>query len=85
MKTHMCTIHGYIRLPERNDDALDYRMDDLYDYGVNPENIVFDIDSDAQLRRTLESALNRNLAGKLARSNESGAERSLVEAQDAVR
>jgi hypothetical protein len=43
------------------------------------------IKSDAQLRRTLESALNRNLAGKLARSNESGAERSLVEAQDAVR
>jgi hypothetical protein len=31
------------------------------------------IKSDAQLRRTLESALNRNLAGKLVRSNETGA------------
>ena len=29
------------------------------------------IDGDAQLRRTLESALNRNLAGKLVRSNDS--------------
>ncbi len=30
--------------------------------------------SDTQLRRTLESALNRNLAGKLARSNDPGQE-----------
>jgi CRP-like cAMP-binding protein len=30
------------------------------------------IKTDASLRRTLESALNRNLAGKLVRSNESG-------------
>lgn len=32
------------------------------------------IGGDAQLRRTLESALNRNLAGKLARSNDKGTE-----------
>lgn len=31
------------------------------------------IKSDGQLRRTLESALNKNLAGKLMRSNETGA------------
>ena len=31
-------------------------------------------DADTQLRRTLESALNRNLAGKLARSNDPGQE-----------
>jgi hypothetical protein len=31
------------------------------------------IKSDTQLRRTLESALNRNLAGKLVRANETGA------------
>ena len=31
------------------------------------------IKGDAPLRRTLESALNRNLAGKLVRSNETGA------------
>lgn len=49
----MHTIHGYIRLAERNDDILDYRMDDLYDYGVNPESILFDIASDTQLRRLL--------------------------------
>lgn len=30
------------------------------------------IDADAQLRRTLESALNRNLAGKLVRANDVG-------------
>lgn len=51
----MSTIHGYIRLPERNDDVLDYRMDDLYDYGVDAHNIVFDIDSDTQLRKLLRS------------------------------
>lgn len=51
----MHTTHGYIRLAERNDDILDYRMDDLYDYGVNPENIVFDIGSDTQLRRLLKA------------------------------
>lgn len=32
------------------------------------------IDGDTQLRRTLESALNRNLAGKLVRSNDTGQE-----------
>ncbi|MFK0402761.1 recombinase family protein [Microbacterium sp. NPDC090225] len=51
----MHTIHGYIRFAERNDDALDYRMDDLYDYGVDAENVVFDIGSDNQLRRLLKS------------------------------
>ncbi|WP_421760398.1 Crp/Fnr family transcriptional regulator [Devosia sp.] len=30
------------------------------------------IEADAQLRRTLESALNRNLAGKLVRANDAG-------------
>lgn len=53
----MSTTHGYIRLPERDDDALDYRMDDLYDYGVDAQNIVFDIDSDTQLRTLLRSVL----------------------------
>ena len=32
------------------------------------------IEADPQLRRTLESALNRNLAGKLVRSNDTGQE-----------
>lgn len=31
-------------------------------------------ESDSQLRRTLEAALNRNLAGKLVRSNDNGQE-----------
>lgn len=35
-------------------------------------NLTTAIAADAQLRRTLESALNRNLAGKLTRSNDTG-------------
>lgn len=36
------------------------------------------IKSDGQLRRTLEAALNKNLAGKLVRSNETGAAAAVV-------
>jgi CRP-like cAMP-binding protein len=37
----------------------------------NQTKLAEAIENDAQLRRTLESALNRNLAGKLMRSNSS--------------
>ena len=39
----------------------------------NQARLTAAIGGDAQLRRTLESALNRNLAGKLVRSNDPAA------------